>query len=214
MREEMRAARFLREGEHRAEPEACHEADPGPARSRVAQHEVQRDECEARRRVRAGEAGGMAQGIRTIGEEAHVGEAAAEGLEVPGAVDVGDVLQEAREAVRERDGQQEVEQRTSPGRQARDLPAREPGGQRRKADGAHQDAAARMQQVLGPERAAPQPPAARRIEEPVARDHGIQVQAGEQDHRGDIGRERPKGMRAPVGAHARRVCFSDSSVRR
>jgi len=109
VREEVRAARLLCEGEHCAKPETDDKPDPGLAAVDVAQNEIERDERKARGRVRAGKAGRVAQRIGAIGEETDVRKAPPERLEIPRAIDVGEPLQEAREPVRECQGEHEIE---------------------------------------------------------------------------------------------------------
>ncbi|GMU69528.1 MAG: hypothetical protein AMXMBFR37_18600 [Steroidobacteraceae bacterium] len=214
MREEMRAACFLREREHDAGAETDREAEPGSARRAVAQHEVQREQRETRSRMRTREACRAAQGVRPIGKQRHIGESAAEGLEIPRTIHVGELLQQARHAIRHGERQHEIEQCTPVARERRESPAERPREQCPEADRAHQDTAATMHEAIGPERVAGKPAACGRIVE-QPRDREIEMQAREQPHRREIRGQRPPRMPAQERrVHGRRVFFSVCSVRR
>jgi len=195
VRQEVRAARFLGERKHGASAEPDRKAEPRPARRVLAQHEVQRDQGEAGRRMRTGEACRMTQLVRPVGEQRDIGKPAAEGCEIPGAVDVGDLFQQADEAVRQRERQHKIKECAPVSRQRGDPPAERPGQQRTETDRAHRIAATRMHDSVRPECVAGDPAAGGGIVE-HPRHHEIEMQPGKQEHRRDPGCERPPDMTA------------------
>jgi len=175
----MRTARLLGECEYRAGAEAEREANPGAPRRAVAQHEIHGEQGEAGSRMGSRETGGASQVVRAVGEQRHIGKVATEGHEVPRAVDIGELLEQAGEAIRQRQRQHEIEQRPPPGRERCEPPGEQQREQRAKADRAHRVAAARMHDASGPECVAGEPATGSGIEV-QPRHRKVEMQAGKQ----------------------------------
>lgn len=210
----MRAARLLPEGEDHPERAAAGKRDARRAWPPIAQQEVEAQERESGGRMRPREAARARQMIGSVGEQPDVGPRAPESGEIPGAIHVRGGLQCTDDARGEHDGKQHI------GCAAAPRPQRRPDGPGQQheqcagGDGAHQIAAALVQQCVRPPLPGPEPAARVRIVEAVSRDPVIRVREDDRRMCSEKQRARQERVREQEAAQAGRPGYSYRCARK
>ena len=198
MRDEVCAARLLRQSERQSGQYSQRQAQFRETRVPLAKDEVYGEERVTGASVRRGKAMTGAQRVGSVGEQLDVGETAAERDEVPGAIDIRHRLEQADDAPREQHRERKEGRRSPVRAPVAPDKGRAPERQRNRRDRADGPTATGMEQLVRDPLVLADPLPAGGIEEERTSDVRIErrERKGTGDH--DEDRERNLQLRPPV----------------
>ncbi len=176
----MCTASLLGNAEYQAKQQAGAQSEDREPATALVGDEVQGHECIARTGVRRRKTLRVTQLDRSGREQLHVRKRSSERLQIPGAIDIRDGLEQSNDADCENDSDYEVSQRSLQPTHGTMEEGRYPYGQRKRNDNTHRPTSACVQKIVDPPIPCAAPMMAGRIKKQGAREPQFDVRTREQ----------------------------------